>query len=126
MNERAPVTSDIPAGTAPTSCKSCGAVIFWIKTAAGKSMPVTGAGISHFADCPNADAHRKPATSPVPEPEQNALRALINTHGERAALRKLGLSRMAAYRVLAGLDVLPGTRAILREAFRDKQPGSVE
>lgn len=58
----------------PTSCKSCGAPIFWLKTAAGRSMPVDSPSVqagdttfdgarhvSHFSTCPNADRHRKPA-----------------------------------------------------------------
>ncbi len=62
-------------------CRSCGAYIVWLKTKAGKTMPVdadsvddadapVGAGekplfdanaghVSHFATCPNADKHRK-------------------------------------------------------------------
>jgi len=57
-----------------TECRSCGAIIVWLKTKSGKSMPVnyetfnTGDSgvfspenghISHFATCPNADKHRK-------------------------------------------------------------------
>ena len=53
-------------------CRSCQARIVWLKTAAGKSMPVDDATVdegdemfdhtkhkSHFATCPNADKHRK-------------------------------------------------------------------
>jgi hypothetical protein len=72
------------------ACKSCGAQIRWAKTATGGSMPInpglvdngnvviegdppiarvvaagSGQFISHFATCPNADAHRKPKD---PEP----------------------------------------------------------
>jgi len=43
----------------PGLCRSCGAPIFWVTTKTGKKMPVTPAGISHFADCPNAAQHRK-------------------------------------------------------------------
>jgi len=57
----------------PTKCKSCGANIVWIKTAAGKSMPcseklltvitATGSVIrgreSHFASCGQAKDWRK-------------------------------------------------------------------
>lgn len=70
-----------------STCKSCGAEIFWMKTVAGKSMPldrkpVMGGNISlgfgtdhlayvveshpgieryvsHFATCPSAKQHRK-------------------------------------------------------------------
>lgn len=54
-------------------CRSCGAEIVWLKTDAGKNMPVDaetvvdeGATIfdpdqmtSHFATCPDAAKHRK-------------------------------------------------------------------
>ncbi len=61
--------------TQTSKCRSCGEYVVWVKTAAGKNMPVdadsftegdelmfdAGAGhISHFATCPNADEHRKP------------------------------------------------------------------
>ena len=55
-------------------CRSCDAPIVWVKTQAGKNMPVDATSfdredglvfnpdkhISHFATCPNADKHRKP------------------------------------------------------------------
>ncbi len=66
----------------PTECRSCGQSIVWMKTEAGKNIPVdpesldaedleadaTGTAplfdakrhISHFATCPDADTHRKP------------------------------------------------------------------
>ncbi len=55
-------------------CKSCGAIIVWLRTKQGHNMPVdyhtfnTGdpgifdlkrGHISHFATCPNASRHRK-------------------------------------------------------------------
>jgi hypothetical protein len=62
-------------------CRSCGAYIVWLKTKAGKNMPVdadslddvdleaeagemplfdpSAGHISHFATCPNADQHRR-------------------------------------------------------------------
>lgn len=57
-----------------TRCRSCRAQIVWLKTAAGKNMPVdadtvkpeddefdTDEGhISHFATCPERDTWRKP------------------------------------------------------------------
>lgn len=58
------------------------------------------------------------ATRPATEAERRVLRALIDAEGERSALRTIGLSRMGAYRVLAGLAVTAGTRALLREAIR--------
>jgi hypothetical protein len=56
-----------------TTCKSCGAVIEWITTASGKSMPcdpklvrvMTKEGalvagfIPHFATCPTVQQHRQ-------------------------------------------------------------------
>lgn len=65
---------EIPANTNEAECRSCGAAVYWIITAAGKRMPVSididgafapmgsegGRGISHFVDCPNRDSHRKP------------------------------------------------------------------
>lgn len=45
-----------------SKCRSCGAEIYWVKTKAGKSMPIertaSGDMISHFATCPNASKHR--------------------------------------------------------------------
>lgn len=40
-------------------CRSCGAAIFWVRSRGGKPMPLNRDGSSHFADCPNAEAHRK-------------------------------------------------------------------
>lgn len=52
-------------------CRSCGAQIVWMKTAAGKNMPVDAETVesgdtefdgkhhvSHFSTCPNAAQHR--------------------------------------------------------------------
>ncbi len=54
-------------------CSTCGAPICWLRTSTGKPMPtapetvregeslfVPGRHRSHFADCPQADEHRKP------------------------------------------------------------------
>jgi hypothetical protein len=57
---RAPLRYPIPPGTPARVCKSCPTVIFWIRTVAGKAMPVNEQGISHFADCPAANKHRRP------------------------------------------------------------------
>jgi len=40
-------------------CRSCGAPIEWVKTDAGKWMPVDPDGTSHFATCPDAEKWRK-------------------------------------------------------------------
>lgn len=59
------------------TCRSCGAVIVWLRTASGKSMPVDAASVterldagtvlfdpvvghvSHFATCIDADRFRR-------------------------------------------------------------------
>lgn len=56
-----------------SACKTCGKTIIWLKTAHGKNIPVDAKeGVeethtfdpkqhtSHFATCPQANAHRKP------------------------------------------------------------------
>lgn len=76
----------IPLGTAPARCRSCGAVVYFIRTPRGKLMPVSidaegcrapdtfpegqrnlfggvdspapGRGVSHFSNCPQADDWR--------------------------------------------------------------------
>lgn len=50
---------EIPRGTKPAKCRSCGEFIYWITTVSYKKMPVNKDGISHFATCPFADKHRK-------------------------------------------------------------------
>ena len=64
----------IPRGTPLATCRSCGAVIYWIVTSAGRRAPMSlaeagctvptrttdGTGISHFIDCPHATQHRRP------------------------------------------------------------------
>lgn len=55
------------------ACRSCSASIIWLRTRAGKKMPVDaatvtgsetmfeyGKHVSHFSTCPNANKHRKP------------------------------------------------------------------
>jgi hypothetical protein len=55
-----------------TRCRSCNARIVFLKTASGKNMPVDAGTVeatdtefdstrhkSHFAECPNANQHRK-------------------------------------------------------------------
>ena len=56
-----------------TRCKSCRARIVWLKTVAGKNMPVDadtvephddvyehGRHVSHFSTCEQANQHRRP------------------------------------------------------------------
>ena len=60
--------------TKTAKCRSCDEYIVWVKTQAGKNMPVDADSfdegdelvydaerghISHFATCPNADQHRR-------------------------------------------------------------------
>lgn len=69
---REPRRGEIEVTSADTHdvCKSCGAAILWHKFAAGHFIPlsivtieqdVSGRrfALSHFADCPNANQHRK-------------------------------------------------------------------
>jgi hypothetical protein len=63
--------TDIPHN--PTHCRSCGAEIVWLRTKAGRLIPVNAATaletdtefdhnrhVSHFATCPQANKWRKP------------------------------------------------------------------
>jgi hypothetical protein len=43
----------------PARCRDCGREIWWLVTAAGRKSPYTEEGISHFADCPAAQARRQ-------------------------------------------------------------------
>lgn len=61
----------VPPGSARSRCRDCQEPIVWVRTAAGKSQPVTVStiqiapddhqeyGLSHFADCPGAAKFRK-------------------------------------------------------------------
>lgn len=54
----------IPPNATPVTCASCGAGMVWVRTAAGKAMPLSLAtveerdgqrwALSHFSDCPDA------------------------------------------------------------------------
>jgi hypothetical protein len=59
MPSRPPLTFEIPSSANPTECRGCRALIYWIKTAAGKAMPVNPDGVSHFATCPDAKEFRR-------------------------------------------------------------------
>lgn len=41
-------------------CRSCKAPVLWLITTRQHRMPWSLAGVSHFADCPTADQHRRP------------------------------------------------------------------
>lgn len=58
MSDRAPIRFDIPAGSPPRSCLSCGSRIYWIETPRGKRMCVEADGTSHFARCADAAKFR--------------------------------------------------------------------
>lgn len=42
-----------------STCKACGAAIFFVKTPAEKWLPYTADALPHFADCPKADDFRR-------------------------------------------------------------------
>lgn len=50
---------EIPEGTKPAICKGCRQVIYWVKTEAGKNMPVDADGTPHWATCPQRQAFKK-------------------------------------------------------------------
>jgi hypothetical protein len=52
------------------------------------------------------------AGTPPPAEVAQAVRQLVDTVGEREAMRRLGLSRTALVRVIAGLGVRRGTIAL--------------
>lgn len=52
------------------ACRACGEPIRFESTAKGKLQPISiKTGVSHFADCPQADRFKKPA---VPDSECHA------------------------------------------------------
>ncbi len=53
------IVYEIPDGTPKSSCRGCHAVIYWIKTAKGKNMPVDPDGQPHWATCPKARSFKK-------------------------------------------------------------------
>lgn len=73
------------------TCSSCGARVVWMRTAAGKGMPVepetvppgettfdAKAGhVSHFAMCSNRDQHRRREEAPASTPPQAQQLALL-------------------------------------------------
>lgn len=42
---------DVPAGDVGRPCRSCGITIHWVKTEAGKWMPVEYDGMPHWGFC---------------------------------------------------------------------------
>lgn len=89
-------------------CKSCGKEIFWVKTEAGKNMPVSmETKESHFADCPNADQHRK---KDDPAAELHSLIFKLKTTIEAEHLQIKG--------ALESLDALRGLIVIIENHLR--------
>ena len=76
---KAPQWFTVPAGTPASECRGCKATVYWIVTENDRRMPVNcdvpggvrpvrfggdaakdkGRGLSHFADCPNANRFRR-------------------------------------------------------------------
>ncbi len=54
-------TWDVSRATAPKPCKSCGQPMRWLKTQAGKWMPLNPDGTSHWGTCRNAGQFKKGA-----------------------------------------------------------------
>jgi len=52
-------TFAIPPGTKLGRCRSCGTPVYWIRTKAGRFMPVEPDGVSHFARCRQASNWRR-------------------------------------------------------------------
>lgn len=46
-------------GANPSTCRACGAPIWWIETKNGKRQPRTADALPHHADCPEAERFRK-------------------------------------------------------------------
>jgi hypothetical protein len=67
------------------------------------------------------DNKSTPRAAPVPPELRSELAGLVARVGENEARRAVNLSRTSFTRVLAGLTVYPGTRALLQAGL-----GSVE
>lgn len=83
---RPPQLFTVPAPTPPATCRSCGRIVYFVTLESGTRMPIdcvgytlpvpphpdprdpmgprlpgtNGAGVSHFATCPNATHHQRP------------------------------------------------------------------
>ncbi len=55
-----PVTFDIPASPHWVPCRGCAELVVWIVTVNNRRMPVNPDGTSHFSNCPQANAFRRP------------------------------------------------------------------
>lgn len=58
---------DIPPDADPRRCRGCQALIWFVKTEKGKSMPVEKDGTPHWGRCPKSDRFRgyDPSTDPL-------------------------------------------------------------
>lgn len=54
---------------------------------------------------------------PVPASVRKHVTTLVRRHGPREAGRRLHISRDAAVGIAAGLEVMPGTLALVRESM---------
>ncbi len=61
---------DVPAGDPGRPCKGCGKTIHWVKTPAGKWMPVDWDGTPHWVGCPNRAQFKKPPVRRIDVEEQ--------------------------------------------------------
>lgn len=61
------------------------------------------------------NAKRDRRLVPVPSNIRARVSEMLRDHGASEGARRLGVSKEAAIRVIAGLDVMRGTLAILRE-----------
>lgn len=57
-HERAIKTIMLSSGAKRDRCSSCGARVWFLKHANGRTGVYTDRGLSHFADCPKASSHR--------------------------------------------------------------------
>jgi hypothetical protein len=53
----------------------------------------------------------------APRDLRDEVKRLVGECGDKAAAEAIGISRATVARVLAGLDLAPGTLALLRERF---------
>lgn len=63
-----PKRYEIPPGTKPSRCRSCQAVIYWVKvggTTHPLEMSTDGKGTSHFLTCPQASQWSKGSKPPA-------------------------------------------------------------
>lgn len=59
-DEQAEPKYSVPAGDPGRPCKSCGKTIHFVKTPAGKWMPIEWDGTPHWIGCPGREQFKKP------------------------------------------------------------------